>query len=419
MTPSSKPLAGPFKIKKAMNLFAGEPQFHGVAVREIDTEGGGPADYMLFVQGKACGIIEAKREGTSLGTVAEQSGSHAIFGTKYTKRWADEDQPRPFLYEATNHENRFRDERNPSSCSRKVFHYHQSKTLRNQLEEGTTPREIRHTPDIQIKTFDFCIVDECHRSVFNLWRQVLEYFDAFLIGVTATPTNKTIGFLNQNLVSEYTHEDAVIDRVNVGYDIYRIRTRKIEEGDNNTEAGNTVSICDRLTKEGRLETLDHRKEYHGKQLDRSVIASNQIRTIIQTFHDRVFQYLFLARIGDWLPQNLIFAKDEDHADRKVDSQPRKQRHLSYAQLQDLVDDIEQPPYNIAPSDVWKAYEKLEKLKAKGALPQRKTAGATEGDSLRLGGDQGIRALSRVGQPTLRCLAATAAQRFQRRATAMV
>ncbi|MES9915399.1 MAG: type III restriction endonuclease subunit R, partial [Candidatus Thiodiazotropha sp. 4PDIV1] len=44
----------------------------GVAVREMDTSTG-PADYMLFVDGKACGIIEAKREGTDLGGVAEQS----------------------------------------------------------------------------------------------------------------------------------------------------------------------------------------------------------------------------------------------------------------------------------------------------------------------------------------------------------
>lgn len=48
--------------KNRLNLYA----FLGVAVREMDTDTG-PADYMLFVDGKASGIIEAKREGTSLG----------------------------------------------------------------------------------------------------------------------------------------------------------------------------------------------------------------------------------------------------------------------------------------------------------------------------------------------------------------
>ena len=62
--------------------------------------------------------------------------------------------------------------------------------------------EICYNPDIPIETFDFIIIDECHRSIYNLWRQVLEYFDAFLIGMTATPLKQTLGFFNQNLVME-------------------------------------------------------------------------------------------------------------------------------------------------------------------------------------------------------------------------
>ncbi|MCP4167720.1 MAG: restriction endonuclease subunit R, partial [Chloroflexi bacterium] len=64
-------------------------------------------------------------------------------------------------------------------------------------------------------------------------------------------------------------------------------------------------------------------------------------------------------------------KNELDAIQLVYSQPYKNRHLSYEQLQDLVDEIEQPPYNIAPAEVWKAYEVLEKLKAKGAAPSEK------------------------------------------------
>jgi type I site-specific restriction endonuclease len=41
--------------------------------------------------------------------------------------------------------------------------------------------------------------DDCHRSTYNLWRQVLEYFDAYLIGLTAMPSKQTIGFFNKNL----------------------------------------------------------------------------------------------------------------------------------------------------------------------------------------------------------------------------
>jgi type I restriction enzyme R subunit len=79
---------------------------------------------------------------------------------------------------------------------------------------------VVYNPKVPIETFDFIIIDECHRSIYNVWRQVLEYFDAFLIGLTATPTAQTIGFFNGNLVQDYSHEKAVVDGVNVGYDVY-------------------------------------------------------------------------------------------------------------------------------------------------------------------------------------------------------
>src|SRR5262245_63450315 len=92
------------------------------------------------------------------------------------------------------------------------------------------PVPVAYNPNVPVETFDFIVTDECHRSIYNLWRQVLEYFDAFLIGLTATPSKQTIGFFNQNLVMEYGHERAVADGVNVGYDVYRIRTQVTEQG---------------------------------------------------------------------------------------------------------------------------------------------------------------------------------------------
>ena len=87
-----------------------------------------------------------------------------------------------------------------------------------------------YNPAFPIETFDFIFTDECHRSIYNLWRQVLEYFDAYLIGLTATPSKQTFGFFNQNLVMEYNHEQAVADGVNVDFDVYRIRTQITEAG---------------------------------------------------------------------------------------------------------------------------------------------------------------------------------------------
>lgn len=449
-----------------INLFAGV----GVAVREV-TVSKGRSDYMLFISGKLCGSLEAKREGENLGGVSEQNADYINSETGFMQRWVPADQPLPFQYEATNNEIRFCDNRDPKPRSRHIFHFHRPETLKERLEQGSSFRarlqdlpvlntkglrdcqidaitgiekslrnnnqrallqmatgagktftactqvyrlakftqakrilflvdrgnlgrqalkefqqytlpddgrkftelynaqllgtagvadgtkvvistiqrmysqltgnemdeeieehssyevaydannkakqkEVVYNPHIPIETFDLIIIDECHRSIYNLWSQVLDYFDAFLIGLTATPTKKTVGFFHQNVVSEYTHEEAVIDKVNVGYDIYRIKTEKSEQG-GLLEAGTNVEVRDRLTKKKRWQLLDDDAAYQKQQLDRSVIAPNQIRTVIQTFKDRCLPECFPGRT--WIPKTLFFAKDDDHADRIVDA----------------------------------------------------------------------------------------------------
>jgi type I restriction enzyme, R subunit len=132
-----------------------------------------------------------------------------------------------------------------------------------------------------IEEFDVIITDECHRSIYHLWRQVLEYFDMFIIGLTATPSKQTLGFFNQNLVMEYGHDRAVADGVNVGYDVYRINTR-ITQGGGTVEAGFFVDKRDKLTRKVRWEQLVDDLDYQATELDRSVVAKDQIRTVIRT-----------------------------------------------------------------------------------------------------------------------------------------
>lgn len=435
----------------------------GVAVREFPLQEGF-ADYMLFCQGKAVGVIEAKRVGATLGGVAEQSASYAKAGNPALRKWSE---VLPFTYESTGIETFFRDLRDPDSRSRRVFAFHQPETMLVWVEQATTlrarlrqlpalpeiglrqcqvtaltnlekslaahhprsllqmatgsgktftavsacyrlikfggakrilflvdrgnlgkqtlkefqqyltpddgrkftelynvqrltsrqidpvakvtistiqraysllsgneldeaaeersgyeaditdgePREVRYNPLLPIETYDFIIVDECHRSIYNLWRQVLEYFDAFLIGLTATPAKQTLGFFNQNLVTEYAHEHAVTDGVNVGYDIYRIKTRITTHGAQ-VDAGFHVEKRDRKTRKRRWVELDETLEYEGKDLDRSVITPDQIRTVIRSFRDKLFTELVPGRT--WVPKTLIFAKSDDHADRIVE-----------------------------------------------------------------------------------------------------
>ncbi|MFX0196092.1 MAG: type I restriction-modification enzyme R subunit C-terminal domain-containing protein [Candidatus Hodarchaeota archaeon] len=170
---------------------------------------------------------------------------------------------------------------------------------------------IEYNPAIPIETFDFIITDECHRSIYNLWRQVLEYFDAHIIGLTATPSKQTFGFFNQNLVMEYGHEEAVADGVNVNYDVYRIKT-EITEGGSIVEAGYYIDKRDRETRAVRWERLDEDLEYAPDQLDRDVVAKDQIRTIIRTYRDKLFTEIYPGRTE--VPKTLIYAKDDSHAE---------------------------------------------------------------------------------------------------------
>ncbi len=468
--------------RAGMNLYTAR----GVAVREFPVEGGF-ADYMLFVDRKAVGVVEAKKVGTTLSGVAEQAGSYAAGLPKNVPHIGTDKLP--FVYESTGVETFFRDERDPEPRSRRVFTFHRPETLaewadddrrdarrasENGPETGRTPsaptlrgrlrempsahplnpaglwgaqveaitnleqsfeagkpraliqmatgsgktytavsfvyrlikfakakrvlflvdrnnlgrqafkefdqyrtpddgrkftelynvqhlqsntldpvskvhittiqrlysmlsgeaeydpeneenslfemgaaldaqppKEVRYNPVLPIETYDFIVVDECHRSIYNLWRGVLEYFDAFLIGLTATPSKQTFGFFNQNLVMEYSRERAVLDGVNVQGTVYRIRTQISEQG-STVEAGLWVGKRDRLTRTQRWEQLDEDLSYDPAQLDRTVVAADQIRTIVRTFRERLPVDIFPGRTQ--VPKTLVFAKDDSHAE---------------------------------------------------------------------------------------------------------
>ncbi|RCX32809.1 type I restriction-modification enzyme R subunit C-terminal domain-containing protein [Thioalbus denitrificans] len=210
------------------------------------------------------------------------------------------------------------------STIQRMYSMLKGKELPDELEEESVdqlgglfkqPEPIEYNPAIPIESFDVIVTDECHRSIYNLWAQVLEYFDAYLIGLTATPSKQTFGFFHQNLVMEYNHEMAVADGVNVNYDVYRIRTAITEQG-SEVEAGYSVQIQERDTRRKRWEQLDDDFSYDPNQLDRDVVAPDQIRKIIQTYRDKLFTEIFPGR--EWVPKTLIFAKDDAHAENIVE-----------------------------------------------------------------------------------------------------
>ncbi len=184
----------------------------------------------------------------------------------------------------------------------------------NALVKNIPP--IAYDARLPIEFFDFIVIDECHRSIYNLWKQVLEYFDAFEVGLTATPDNRTIGYFNQNIVSEYNHEKAVADGVNVGFNIFTINTKVTHQGATIWQ-GEYIEHRERLSRRKRMELQDEDEQYSAQQLDKDIVNPSQIRTIIKTFKEHLPD-MFPDRYNDKnefeVPKTLIFAKNDSHAD---------------------------------------------------------------------------------------------------------
>lgn len=172
-------------------------------------------------------------------------------------------------------------------------------------------RFVQYNPQVPVETFDFIVIDECHRSIYNLWKQVLDYFDAFLIGLTATPDQRTYGFFNENVVAEYSYEQSVLDGVNVGYDVYEIETEVTARGAE-LKAKEWVDHRDRQTRARRWAQTEDDLAYDAAELDRSVVNPSQIRKVIGAMKQAVETRIFPQRKET--PKTLIFAKTDSHAD---------------------------------------------------------------------------------------------------------
>jgi type I restriction enzyme R subunit len=178
------------------------------------------------------------------------------------------------------------------------------------------PVPVVYNPKLPIEYFDVIVIDECHRSIYNLWRQVLDYFDAFQVGLTATPDNRTFGYFNKNVVSDYGYEKAVTDGVLVPYNVYSIETEIGKKGAQ-IKMGEKVDKRERVTRRRFWEALDEDLAYSGKQLDRDVVNPDTIRTIIREVRNQL-PAMFPDRYNDQkefeYPKMLVFAKTDSHAE---------------------------------------------------------------------------------------------------------
>ncbi len=174
-------------------------------------------------------------------------------------------------------------------------------------------------PNLPHDYFDMIIIDECHRSIYGNWKKVLDYFDtARLVGLTATPVPETIAFFNSNVVVNYTLEQSILDGVNVGHRVYSIKTEV-------TANGGAIRKGDRLRREtrytGDVDIIENKETstYTREELNRSIINPAQIKLVLETYRDSVYNDMFTEREPDmdYIPKTLIFALNEAHASNIV------------------------------------------------------------------------------------------------------
>lgn len=191
-----------------------------------------------------------------------------------------------------------------------------------EMEHGTIEKKVELGSKLKLPKdyFDVIIIDECHRSIYGNWREVLNYFEqASLIGLTATPVPETLAFFNNELVINYSLEKSILDGINVDCRIYRIETRATSEGGTIKEGEKTREISNHTGKD-ELVAEEEDRPYGPKDLNRSIVHPDQIRLVLQSYKDAVYTDLYPEREArfDYLPKTLIFALSDRHASTIVD-----------------------------------------------------------------------------------------------------
>ncbi len=178
-------------------------------------------------------------------------------------------------------------------------------------EDDFAQLDVAYNDKVPIELFDFIFTDEAHRSIYGRWGQVLDYFDAFLVGLTATPSKFTYGYFGGNVVAPYTYEESVVDGVNVDYTTYRIET-EVSKAGATIGKGEYVKVRSKATREEGLKKLEDELTYDPSKLDRAVVAEDQLRTVVRTFRDKVTSEIFPGR--QEVPKTVFFCKHEQHAE---------------------------------------------------------------------------------------------------------
>jgi type I restriction enzyme R subunit len=174
--------------------------------------------------------------------------------------------------------------------------------------------------DIPIHAFDVIIADECHRGYTsqdtNIWRSVLNHFDAVKIGLTATPASHTVAYFG-NPVFRYTFDEAVTDGYLVDYEAVGINSEVRIKGIFLNE-GEKVGVKDPETGKELIDQLEDEREFHSQDIERKITSPDSNRKIMQEIVRYALKH---EEESGRFPKILIFAVNDiphtSHADQLV------------------------------------------------------------------------------------------------------
>lgn len=168
--------------------------------------------------------------------------------------------------------------------------------------------------------FDLIIADECHRGYTsketNVWRNVLNHFDAVKVGLTATPASHTVAYFGKPIFN-YPLQQAIDEGYLVDYDAVAINSEVLMNGAFLKE-GEQVGMIDTDTGREQIDQLEDEREFSSTEIEEKITAPDTNQKIIEELKKYTDEWE--QRTGRF-PKTLIFASNDipmiSHADRLV------------------------------------------------------------------------------------------------------
>ncbi|MBE6929896.1 MAG: DUF4145 domain-containing protein [Ruminococcaceae bacterium] len=222
-------------------------------------------------------------------------------------------------------------------------------TMLNAIDDTKTRDGLRmFTP----AHFDLIIIDESHRSIFRKYRAIFEYFDAILVGLTATPKTdvdrNTYDFFEMEHdvpTYAYDYETAVQqDHVLVPYYNYEVKTKFLEDGITYDDLSDEDKerYEDDFIEDGLMPDF-----IPSAELNKFVFNESTVDTVLQDLMERGIR----VAGGDRLGKTIIFAQNKRHAEFVVERFNKLYpKHGAFAQrvicddayAQTVIDDFKNP-----------------------------------------------------------------------------